>query len=60
MIAGSQIVQVEESVFPLLLYAEPGETYLQRLGQYLKRIYAGTGNINSPSLCMVPVLLWPP
>ena len=46
MLAIAQIVQVQESMFPLLLYAYPGKPYRQRLGQYLKRIDAGTSNVN--------------
>ena len=36
-------------MFPLLLYPDPGKPYRQRLGQYLKRIDAGTSNINGSS-----------
>ena len=52
MLAIAQIVQVQESMFPLLLYAYPGKPYRQRLGQYLKRIDAGTSNVNGSSPCM--------
>ena len=52
MLAIAQIVQVQESMFPLLLYAYPGKPYRQRLGQYLKRIDASAGNINGPPRCM--------
>ena len=52
MLAIAQIVQVQESMFPLLLYPDPGKPYRQRLGQYLKRIDAGTSNVNGSSPCM--------
>jgi hypothetical protein len=49
MLSQPEVIEVEESVFPLLLYAYPSEPYRQRLGQYLKRINAGTRNINGSS-----------
>ena len=49
MLSQPEVIEVEESVFPLLLYPDPSEPCRQRLGQYLKRIYAGTSNINGSS-----------
>ena len=52
MLSQPEVIEVEEPVFPLLLYPNPGEPYRQRLGQYLKRIDAGTSNVSSSPLCM--------
>ena len=52
MLSQGEVVQMKEPVFPLLLYPDPGEPYHQRLGQYLKRIDAGTRNVSSSPLCM--------
>ena len=52
MLSQLEVIQVEEPVFALLLYPDPGEPYHQRLGQYLKRIDAGTSNISSSPLCV--------
>ena len=52
MLSQLEIVQVEEPVFALLLYANASEPYHQRLGQYLERIDAGTSNVNGSPLCM--------
>ena len=49
MLSQPEVIQVEESVFPLLLYPDPGEAYRQRLGQYFKRIDASTSNVNGSS-----------
>ena len=49
MLSQPEVIEVEESVFPLLLYPDPGKPYRQRLGQYLKRIDAGTSNVNGSS-----------
>ena len=46
MLSQREVIEVKKPVFPLLLYAYPGEPYRQRLGQYLKRINAGTSNVN--------------
>ena len=54
MLSQPEVIEVEESVFPLLLYPDPGEAYRQRLGQYLKRIDASTGNINGPPVAWLP------
>ena len=40
MLSQPEVIEVEKSVFALLLYAYPGKAYCQRLGQYLKRIAA--------------------
>ena len=52
MLSQPEVIEVKKPVFPLLLYAYPGKPYRQRLSQYLKRIDAGTSNVNGSSLCM--------
>ena len=52
MLSQREVIEVKKPVFPLLLYAYPGEPYRQRLGQYLKRIDAGTSNVSSSPLCV--------
>ena len=49
MLSQPEVIEVEESVLALLLYANPGKPYRQRLGQYFKRIDASTSNINGSS-----------
>ena len=52
MLSQREVIQVEESVNPLLLYPNPGEPYRQRLAQYLQCLYPSTRNINSSAHCM--------
>jgi hypothetical protein len=49
MLSQREVIEVKKPVFPLLLYADPGKPYRQRLGQHLKRIDAGTSNVNGSS-----------
>lgn len=64
MLSQPEVIEVKKPVFPLLLYPDPGKPYRQRLGQYLKRIDAGTSNVNGSSPCMAarcflsPSILW--
>ena len=52
MLSQPEVIEVKKPVFPTLLYPDPGKPYRQRLGQYLKRIDAGTSNVNGSSPCM--------
>jgi hypothetical protein len=49
MLSQREVIEVKKPVFPLLLYADPGKPYRQRLGQHLKRIDAGTSNVTGSS-----------
>ena len=52
MLAVAQIVQVQESMLALLLYADPRKPTYQRLGQDVVGVYARTGDVYGATLRM--------